>query len=186
LKVSGEVSQYISKPEEPMLYEITIPQFIRILRNLNVLLDKAKDHAEKRKYDVGNVLNARLSPDQFNFIRQVQISCETAQTAAARLSGQEPPKIQDSEQTIDELKLRIKNTVEYLMSIKPEQFIGAEKRIVPIPWLPGKGMPGKEFTLLMAIPNLYFHFTTAYSILRHNGVELIKSDFLGPLEFKTL
>jgi len=169
-----------------MLYEITIPQFVRVLKTFNVLLDKAAEHAEKRKYDIRNVLNARLAPDQFNFIRQVQAACETAQTAAARLTGQEPPSNQDNEQTIDELKLRIKNTVDYLISIKPEQFIGAEKRMVPIPWLPGKGMPAKEFTLFMAIPNLYFHVTTAYSIFRHNGIELRKGDFLGPLEFKTL
>ncbi len=169
-----------------MLYEVTVPQFVRMLKNLTILLDKAAEHAEKKKYDVKNVLNARLAPDQFNFIRQVQICCETAQSAVARLSGQEPPKAQDSEQTVDELKTRIKNTVDYLTAIKPEQFIGAEKRMIPIPWLAGKGMPAKEFTLLMAVPNLYFHVTTAYSILRHNGIELGKGDYLGPMEFKTL
>lgn len=169
-----------------MLFEITVPQFIKVLGNLNGLLDKAAAHAEMKKYDVKNVLNARLAPDQFNFIRQVQIATDTAKGAAARLAGQEPPKYEDNEQTLDELRTRLHKTIEFLKTVKPAQFDGAAKRMIKIPHMPGKGLAGFEFVVQMGLPNFYFHVTTAYSILRHNGIEIGKGDYLGALPLKDL
>lgn len=166
------------------LYDFTVPQFKIMLNNVLGVLDKAVAHAEAKKYDVKNVLNARLAPDQFSFIRQVQIACDTAKGAAARLSGQEPPRHEDYEQTVEELRARVRKTLDFLATVSRDHFSNAETRMIAIPWMPGKGLSGREFVLRMAVPNLYFHVTTAYSILRHNGIDLGKSDYLGPIEMK--
>lgn len=168
------------------MYEFTVPQFIKVLNNLSAILDKAAAYADSKKFDSKVLLNSRLAPDQFAFIRQVQIASDTAKGIAARLSGQEPPKYEDNEQTIPELKERIKKTVTYLSSLKKESFDGWEKRMVAIPFMPGKGVIGAEYVPQMGVPNFYFHVTTAYAILRHNGVALGKNDYLGQINFQDL
>lgn len=167
-----------------MLYEFTIPQFTKMLQNLSRILDKAALHAETKKFDVEVLLNLRLYPDQFNLIRQVQIACDTAKLAASRLTGKDAPTHEDNEKTVPELKARIEAVIAYLGTFSEADFKGAEERKVSQPRWEGKYLNGKEFALQHAVPNLYFHITTAYSILRHNGVEVGKKDYLGEMPFK--
>jgi uncharacterized protein len=167
-----------------MIYELIIPQFSKMLMNLTVLLGKAAQHAETKKFEVENLLTSRLAPDQFNLIRQVQIACDTAKSAAARLTGKEAPSHEDKEKTLADLKARIEKTVSYLQSFSAQDFEGAQSRRITTPRWEGKTLSGHEFVTQHAIPNLYFHVTTAYSILRHGGVDVGKKDFLGELPFK--
>ncbi len=167
-----------------MIYNITIPPFIKSLSNLSLMLDKAAAHADTKKFDVDVLLNSRLFPDQFNLIRQVQIACDTAKIGTSRLTGKEAPKHEDSEKTLPELKKRIEETVQFLKTFTPEDFKEAATRHISQPRWKGKYLTGEEFCLEHAIPNVYFHVTTAYSILRHNGVEVGKKDYLGALPFK--
>jgi hypothetical protein len=153
---------------------------------MNLMLDKATDYATTRKFDVKILLNARLAPNQFHLIRQVQIATDVAKGLAARLSGQEPPKYEDNEQTLEELKARIQKTIDFLGTVKADQFNGWEKRMIAIGFMPGKALPAPEFAIQMAIPNFYFHVTTAYAILRHNGLEIGKGDYLGQLNYRDL
>ncbi len=168
-----------------MLYEITVPQFTKALQNLNKILDKAAQYADSKKFEVEVLLNSRLAPDQFHFIRQVQITCDMAKLAAARLTGKEAPVHDDKEKTLSELKTRIEQTLNYLKTFSAADFNGAEERKITTPRWEGKYLSGYDYALQHAIPNLYFHMTTAYSILRHNGVDLGKKDFLGDLPFKS-
>jgi uncharacterized protein len=168
-----------------MTYEF-IPQFSKMLTNLSGLLDKAQKFADQRKFDVSNLLVARLAPDQFHFTRQVQVACDTAKAYAARLTGKEAPKHEDKETTIAELQHRIQATIQFLSTIKPEDFKGWETRQVLNPRREGKFLPGNEYAMQQAIPNFYFHVTTAYAILRHNGMEIGKMDFLGELNYRPL
>jgi uncharacterized protein len=167
-----------------MLYEITIPQFTKMLRNLSRCLDKGAQFAEAKKIDTEVLLNSRLAPDQFNFIRQVQIACDTAKLCASRLSGKEAPVHEDKEKTLVELKARIDQVISYLGTFKDSDFSGAHERKISQPRWEGKWLTGTEYALQHAIPNLYFHITTAYAILRHNGVEVGKKDYLGELPYK--
>lgn len=167
-----------------MLFDMTVPQFIHMLHNLNVILDKAAVHATEKKFEMEVLLNSRLVPNQFNLIRQVQIACDTAKLCAARLSGKDAPVFDDSEKTLPELKARIENTISYLKTISAADFNGAEEKHISQPRWEGKYLTGKEFVIHHAVPNLYFHVTTAYSILRHNGVEIGKKDYLGELPYK--
>jgi hypothetical protein len=168
-----------------MLYEITIPQFTKMLQNLNKILDKAALYAEAKKFDSEVLLNDRLFPDQFNFIRQIQIACDTAKLGASRLTGKEAPTHEDKEKTLPELKARIESVITYLGTFSESDFKGAEERKISQPRWEGKYLTGKEFVLQHALPNLYFHITTAYSILRHNGVEVGKKDYLGAMPYKS-
>jgi hypothetical protein len=167
-----------------MLYEITVPQFIKMLQNLNKIIDKAALNAEARKIDMTVFLNSRLAPDQFNFIRQIQIACDTAKLCASRLSGKEAPVQEDNEKTLSEVKARIESVISYLKTFKAEDFKGAEERKISQPRWEGKYLTGYEYALEHAIPNIYFHITTAYSILRHNGVDIGKKDYLGEMPYK--
>jgi uncharacterized protein len=167
-----------------MLYEITVPQFTKMLNNLVRILDKGAQSAEARKFDIDILLNARLAPDQFNLIRQIQIACDTAKLGAARLAGKEAPVHEDKEKTLDELKARIHEVINYLGTFKPEDFQGAGERKISQPRWEGKYLTGHEYAIQHAIPNIYFHITTAYSILRNNGVDVGKKDFLGEMPFK--
>ncbi len=167
-----------------MLYEITVPQFMKMLRNLNTLLGKADAFAEGKKIDVGVLLTSRLAPDQFNLIRQIQIACDTAKLAASRLTGKEAPIHDDNEISLPQLRSRIEHVISYLATMSPADFQGAEERKVSQPRWEGKWLNGKEFATQHAIPNVYFHITTAYSILRHNGVDIGKKDYLGEMPFK--
>lgn len=162
------------------MYQASVPVFIRMLNNLTAILDKGATHAEAKKIDPSVLVNARLYPDMLPLARQVQIASDGAKGAAARLAGLEPPKYEDTETTFSDLKGRIQKTTAYLNTFKPEQIEGSEERAVI---LQIRGQPvtfqGMPYLLNHAVPNFYFHVTTAYDILRHSGVEIGKADFLG-------
>jgi uncharacterized protein len=164
------------------MYQASVPVFIRMLTNLVAILEKATAHAEARKIDPSVLLNDRLFPDMFPLIRQVQIAADMAKAGPARLAGLQSPSFEDTEKTFPELIERVRRTVAFLEMLTPEQIDGAEERSVT--W-PTRGttrtLPGLQYLLNHVVPNVYFHITTTYNILRHNGVELGKQDFLGPI-----
>jgi hypothetical protein len=155
-------------------------RFANILNNLSALLDKAQAHCEVRKIDPLVLTSYRLYPDMLPFTRQVTIACDNAKGAVARLAGVEIPKHEDVEKTFEELKARIAKTLAFVQSIKPEQIDGSEEKDIVLKLrareVPYKGM---QYLLGFALPNFYFHVVTAYDILRHNGVEIGKSDYIG-------
>lgn len=162
------------------MYHASVPAFIRALNNLSEILGKAMAHADARKIDPAVLLNSRLYPDMFPLSRQVQIVSDTAKGGAARLAGLEPPKYEDNEKTFPELIERLRKTIAYLDTFKPEQIDGSEKRAVTLK-LRGETLTldGLPFLLNRVLPNLYFHLSTAYGILRHNGLDIGKKDYLG-------
>lgn len=166
------------------LYTLAVPMAIKSLQNLKAILEKAKTFAAEKKIEENVLLEARLALDQYPLVRQVQIACDNAKGTAARLAGVEPPKMEDNEKSIAELETRIEKTLAFIHTLSETQFEGSEERKVPIYFMPGKYMLGFEYATEMAIPNFYFHYTTAYSILRHYGVELGKQDFTGSVDFK--
>lgn len=168
------------------MYYQMVQQFAHMLSGLAAELDKAKEYAESRKFDVQNLLTARLAPDQFPLGKQIQVSCDNAKFVAARLSGQEAPSHPDTEQTFEEFKARIEHVIDYLRSFKEEDFAGAAERKVVLGFLPDKFLYGHEYLCHFALPNFYFHCTTAYAIMRHNGVPLGKMDFITYAPFKPL
>lgn len=167
-----------------MLYDVTIAQFSKMLENLSQCLDKAAAFADAKKFDSKVLLNARLAPDQFPLVRQVQIACDTAKNGAARITGKEAPTYEDNEQTLAEAKARIEKTVSFLRTFSANDFAGTSERRVAQPRWNGQYMSADEFALEHMMPNFYFHMTTAYAILRHNGVDLGKKDYLGRLPLK--
>lgn len=162
------------------MYQASVPVFIRMLGNLNAIVAKAAAHAQEKKIDETAFLAARLFPDMLAFTRQVQIATDFARGTAARLAGGEPPSYEDKEQTFADLTARIDRTVAYLKTITPAQVDGSEGREIvrPIRGEPKK-FTGIDYLLQYALPNFYFHTTTAYGILRHNGIALGKGDFIG-------
>jgi hypothetical protein len=166
------------------LYEASVPQFKKMLQNLERWLDKGVEYAQKKSFDPAVLLSARLAPDQYPLLRQIQAACDSAKFPSARLSGKEPPKHPDTEQTVDEIRKRIRTVIEYLDTFKPAEFAGAETRKIALSFLEGKVMLGSDYLNEMALPNFYFHVTTAYAILRHNGVDLGKSDFIGSMNVR--
>lgn len=167
-----------------MVYEIVITQFTKSLKNLSFILDKGAVFADSKKFEVEVLLNSRLAPDQFNLIRQVQIACDTAKFAASRLSGTEAPTFSDDEKNLVDLKNRIAKTIDYLATFEKKSFDGFEERKITTPRWDGKYMTGQEYLIEHALPNIFFHITTAYSILRHNGVDVGKKDYLGDMPLK--
>jgi uncharacterized protein len=167
-----------------MLYDLTVPQFSKTLQNLIRILDQGVKNSEDKKYEFGILLNSRLAPDQFNLTKQIQIACDTAKLCASRLTGKEAPMHEDKEMTYTELKSRIEQVVRYLNTFSREDYKGADEKRISQPRWEGKYLTGNEYVLHHAVPNFYFHVTTAYSILRHNGVEIGKKDYLGELPFK--
>ncbi len=161
------------------LYDLTIPQFKNTLTQIEKWLDAAVEYAKTKSFEPSVLLNARLAPDQYPLVRQIQSCCDTAKFASARLTGKEAPKHPDTEQTIDELRTRIRAVLEYIGGYRAEDFVGAETRQVNLPWLEGKYVLGADYVSQLQLPNFYFHATVAYEILRHNGVPLGKSDFIG-------
>ena len=168
------------------LYSVTVPLFSKNLKNLSAILDKGVMHAENKKFDANTLLTSRLAPDQFPFVKQVQLASDAAKGLAARLNGKEPESIADTESTIEELKARIDKTIAILDAVKPEDIDGKEDVKVTLARFPGKFITGFDFATQFAIPNFFFHVTTAYAILRHNGVEIGKGDFLGSISFQDL
>jgi uncharacterized protein len=163
-----------------MYYQV-ISQCTQTLKNLEICLDKAEQHAAAKKFDVGVLMASRLAPDMKDFIYQVQSACDYVKAGAAWLSGQTPPEHEDNEQTIDELRARIRKTVAFAESVKEAQYARASERNVKLSWAPGKLIGGDDYLLQMTIPNTFFHIAMAYAILRHNGVDVGKMDFLGPI-----
>ena len=158
-----------------------IVQFARSLRQLDHCLDKAMTYAATRKFDVNVLAGSRLAPDQYELARQVQSACDSAKLAASRLSGKDVPKHPDTEKTIEELKARIASVVRILDGFSETDFAAWEDRPVKLGWLPGKVLRGRDYLLEFAVPNFYFHVAMAYAILRHNGVDLGKMDFIGSM-----
>jgi hypothetical protein len=163
------------------MYEACIFPLQKMLTNLERWLDKAVAFAEQKKIDPNTLLSARLAPDQFPLVRQIQASCDQAKFTAARLTGKEPPKHPDTEQTIEELRIRLRAVHEYLGTFTREDFEGAAMRAISLVYFEGRFIYGKDYLNELQLPNFYFHVTTAYSILRHNGVDLGKQDFLGSI-----
>ena len=163
------------------LYDATVPAFLQILGSLNGLLSKAEAHCEAKKIQPEVLLNARLYPDMLPLTKQVQIACDFAAKSCARLTQNEVPVVPDTEKTFAELKTRLAKTIDYVKAFKPAQFEGAEAPDVTFPVGPNNTMTlkGQQFLSGYAFPNFYFHATTTHGILRHNGVEIGKRDFLG-------
>jgi hypothetical protein len=160
---------------------MAIDTFVPMLRSLAKIFDKAAQHARAKSFDGAVLANARLAPDMFPLIRQVQIACDTAKNGTARLMGKEAPKFEDNEQTLDDLKARIVKTIEYLEKADRAALQGVEDRLITIP-LPRDRvleMKGLEYLRDWALPHFYFHVVTAYDILRHNGVDIGKFDYLS-------
>ncbi len=163
------------------MYEASITIFTRMLTNLSAILDKAEAHVEARKIDPAALLTARLYPDMYPLARQVQEATKHVHWACALLAGQEMPNLPNTETSFKELKLRVTKAMEFARSFKPEQINGSEEKNLVIKF-PSRTVEtkGQPFLLNMSLPNFYFHVTTAYAILRHNGVEIGKRDFIGP------
>jgi uncharacterized protein len=165
------------------MYDVSMPVMIHALTNLSGLLDKAAAHAEAKKIDPAVFVQARLFPDMLPLARQVQIACDTAKGAAARLSGGENPKHEDTEKTLPELKARIAKTIDVLRAVTAEQLRGAESRAIELKFPTSTlQFTGLSYLNLFVLPNLYFHITTAYALLREGGVEIGKRDFLGAIQ----
>lgn len=167
-----------------MIYDLTNTQLRKMLSNLNGILDKAAAHADAKKFEMGVLLSSRLAPDQFDLTRQIQILCDTAKRGAAFLTGTEEPKHPDTEKTLTELRARVDAVSKYLAGFKPAQYEAAAKQKVTTPRWEGQWLTGEEYVVNHMLPNFYFHLTTAYAILRHNGVDVGKKDYLGAMPFK--
>jgi uncharacterized protein len=164
------------------MYQASAPRFAHALRNLSAILDKAQAHVEAKKLDPAVPGGLRLIADMFPLARQVQIACDTAKGAVARLAGVEIPKFEDNEKTIPELKARIARTLDFVESVPAAAIDGSEDRDVVLQMRAGEQrFKGLQYLMGHACPNFYFHCTTAYNILRANGVELGKKDFIGSL-----
>jgi hypothetical protein len=162
------------------MYQASIPVFIRMLGNLSTIIDKAAAHAETKKIDPAVLIKDRLAPDMLPFSFQIQTASDVAKGCAARLGGIEAPSFADTESTFPELKARIAKTIDFLQSVKAAQIDGSEERNVTLKLRVGElQFTGQGYLLGFVLPNFFFHLTTAYNILRHNGVELGKQDFLG-------
>ena len=165
------------------MYQASVPTIRRALDNLAAILEKGAASCEARKIDPAVLVGARLAPDMFPLSKQVQIASDTAKAACARLAQQQAPSFEDNEKTFADLVERLRKTIAYLDTFKPEQIDGSEGRTVS--WKAGENMRsmlGQAYLLQHALPNVFFHCTTAYAILRHNGVDIGKRDFLGKLE----
>lgn len=164
------------------IFDATVPVFQQTLSSLLALLDRVEAHAADKCVDPSTLLNASLAPDMFNCIRQVQIATDHAKGCVARLAGMDIPRFEDSEKTIDELRARIRKTLDFIATVTPAQLAGAEDKELKLvfPWATYE-FTGRRMVGYWSLPNFFFHVTTAYDILRHKGVPLGKSDFLGPL-----
>ena len=175
---------------ETNLYTTTIAPMIKGLTALSSLINKAVDFAESKKLPWASFESALLADhnvfDQFPLIKQIQVTCDNAKGAAARLAEVENPKHDDNETTFAQLKERVAKTLAFVESIKPEQVNGKEGITITISYFPGKFMTGSEYAKEYAIPNFYFHLTTAYNLLRKNGMSIGKDDFLGGLPLKDI
>lgn len=163
------------------MYSASVPIFRKQLGNMLGWLDKAEAHAQARKFDTSVYLGLRLAPDMLPFASQVRIASDNAKGCTARLAGQEPPKFEDDEATLDELRHRIRRTIDFIDSVPASAIDGSEERDITIPMRTRDPLhfKGEYYLKHWALPNFFFHCTTAYALLRHNGVELGKADFLA-------
>lgn len=166
------------------MYHETLCQMKKMLGQLDTWLEAAAAFAKTRSFDANNLVGCRLAPDQFAFARQVQITCDTAKFAAARLAGVDAPAHPDTEQTLDELRSRIQAVIRYLDGFSAQDFADAASRVITQPRWEGKVMTGSAYFLEHAVPNFYFHLVHSYAILRHNGVPLGKGNYLGTLSLR--
>jgi uncharacterized protein len=167
------------------LYDATVPIFTKLLTGVEKWLDKATALAEAKKFDVDILASARLAPDQYAFVRQIQSACDQVKFTVGKLTGKEPPKHPDTEKTIAEIRQRIRTVIEYLATFKREDFAGAEERPCSHSWMGGKTLRGGDYLDHFALPNFYFHLVTAYDILRHNGIDVGKMDYIVDLPFRS-
>ena len=167
------------------VYDLTVPQLIKMLKNVDRWLETAMAQAGAKKFDINNLIKFRLAPDQLAFDRQIQTMCDNAKFLAGRLAGREWPAHPDTETTFEQLRSRIALVITYLDTFRPEDFDGAEDRKISLPWMEGKWMRGDEYVIQFALANFYFHTVTAYSILRNNGIELGKRDYIGSVPMRS-
>lgn len=167
------------------LYASTVPQFKRLLQNVERWIDKTTAFAESKKFDPNTLLSARLAPDMFALVRQIQATCDQCKLTCARLTAKDPPKHPDTEETFDELRKRLHSVISYLDSFTPADFDGADERLISNQFFPeGKAMLGVDYLVERQLPNVYFHSSMVYAILRHNGVDVGKGDFIGQVTYK--
>lgn len=164
------------------MYAATVPVFERMLNGLMACMDKAVAYSETRKFDVDVLVGARLAPDMLPFSGQIHVACDTAKFAMGRLTGTESPKFEDNEKTFAELRDRVARTLAYIKSVPESAFDGAGTRAVELPRRGGdpRRFTGEGYLVSFVLPNFYFHVTTAYALMRHNGVPLGKLDYLNP------
>jgi hypothetical protein len=164
------------------MHSASVPIFSRMLGNLVQWLDKAEAHARDRKFESQVYLGARLAPDMLPLSTQIQIACDAAKFCVARLAGSDAPRFADDEKTLDDLRQRVKRTIAHVQAVPPAQIDGSDAREISVPRRTGAiTMTGEAYLKHFALPNFFFHVTTTYALLRHNGVELGKMDFLGAL-----
>jgi len=162
------------------LYQASVPIYVRQLNGLSAILKKAIDYCSERKIDPAALLHDRLYPDMFTLLRQVQIACNHAERGASRLTGVEPPDREDKEASLEDLVRRVANTIAYVKSIDPKKMEGIEDRDITFPVGEQQmTLKGADYLFHFSMPNFYFHMTTAYDILRHNGLQIGKRDFIG-------
>jgi hypothetical protein len=165
------------------MHSASVPVFVRMLGNLDAWLVKAEAHAQAKKFEASVYLAARLAPDMLPFTKQIQIACDGAKFGVARLAGVEAPKHDDTEASLADLRERVRQTIAFVQSVPAAQIDGTEAKDVTIPRRTGPmTLKGEFFLKHFVMPNFYFHVTTAYALLRHNGVELGKMDYLGALQ----
>jgi len=167
-----------------MSLHVLVLEMKKLLHGVDGWLDKTVAVAQAKKFDANTLLQARLAPDMFPLVRQIQAACDQAKYAAARAAGKEPPSHPDTEQTIDEVRKRVAAVVSYLDGFTAADFAGAEERVIALPRWEGKSMTARDYVVAHALPNFFFHLTTAYALLRHNGVEVGKRDFLGAMPWR--
>ncbi|WP_260330534.1 DUF1993 family protein [Paraburkholderia sp. Cpub6] len=165
--------------ENPM-YAEAIAQCVQAVKTIETYLDKAERHANAKKFDVAVLLSTRLAPDMGGLLYQIQSACDYLKGGAAWLSGQQPPRHEDNEQTLDEARARIRKAIDFAESVAVDRYADAASQIVKVSWVPGK-LTGENYLLQIVIPNIYFHVAMAYAIMRTNGVDLKKLDFVGPV-----
>ena len=164
------------------MHSASVPIFVRMLGNMNTWLDKAEAHAKEKKFESSVYLSARLAPDMLPFTAQVQIACDSAKFCMSRISGVDGPKFEDNEATLADLRERVRKTIDYVSSVPADAIDGTDAKVITVPRRAGPmTMKGETYLKQFVLPNFFFHLTTVYALLRHNGVELGKADYLGAL-----
>ncbi|WP_245641594.1 DUF1993 domain-containing protein, partial [Paraburkholderia bannensis] len=165
---------------EIAMYAQAIAQCVQAVRTMETYLDKAEHYARAKKFDAAVLLSTRLAPDMGALLYQIQSACDYLKGGAAWLSGQQPPRHEDNEQTLEDARARIRKTIEFAQGVAANRYDDAARQVVKVSWVPGK-LTGENYLLQIVIPNIYFHVAMAYAILRTNGVDVGKMDFIGPV-----